>query len=296
MRIRDRSPFMPRWISLVMLGCLSFTSPSFAQGDPNWTRPFPPFRIVGNIYWVGSYDLSTYLITTPQGNILINTGVGDTANEIKASVEQLGFNFANTKILTATHGHFDHVAGMAGLKRMTGARVLSSEPDKELLESGGKLDFRFGDTPEARFEPVKVDGTFKDSDTISLGGTVLTAHLHPGHTKGATSFTLNVQESGKTYRVVIANMGSINPGVTVSGMPKYPGIAEDYARTFKAQKDMPIDIWLASHASQFKLHEKYKPGDPYDPDRFVDPQGFRAAVERLEKTYREQLARERAVK
>jgi metallo-beta-lactamase class B len=285
-----------RSISLVMFGCFALASPSQAQNDPNWTRPFPPFRIVGNVYWVGSYDLATYLIATPQGHILINTGVGETAKQIKASVEQLGFNFADTKILTATHGHWDHVAGMAELKRMTGARLVVSEPDKELFESGGRLDFRFGDTPGARFDPVKVDGTFKDNDTISLGGTVLTAHHHPGHTKGATSFTLNVQESGKTYRVVIANMGSINPGVTVSGMAKYPGIAADYARTFKAQKDMQIDVWLASHASQFKLHEKYKPGDPFNPDRFVDPRGFKAAIEQLEKTYLEQLARERAPK
>jgi len=277
-----------------MLAALAFAASLFAQGNADWSRPFPPFRIIGNIYWVGSYDLSTYLITTPQGHILINTGVGDTAKQIKASVEQLGFKLADTKILTATHGHFDHVAGLAELKRMTGARLIVSEPDRELLESGGRLDFRWGDSPEARFEPVKVDGTFKDSDTISLGGTVLTAHHHPGHTKGATSFTLNVPEGGNTYRVIIANMASINPGVTVSGMPKYPGIAEDYARTFKAQKDMQIDIWLASHASQFHLHEKYKPGDAFRADRFVDPQGFKAAVEQLEKAYRDQLARERA--
>jgi metallo-beta-lactamase class B len=287
---------LPRLISFLMFGILALASPVLAQNDPNWTRPFPPFRIIGNIYWVGSYDLATYLIATPQGNILINTGVGDTAKQIKASVEQLGFKLADTKILTATHGHFDHVAGMAELKRMTGAKLIVSEQDKELVESGGKADFRFGDTPGAQFEPVKVDSTLKDSDTISLGGTVLTAHHHPGHTKGATSFTLNVPEAGKTYRVVIANMGSINPGVTVGGMAKYPGITEDYARTFKAQKDMQIDIWLASHAAQFKLHEKYKPGDAFDPDRFVDPQGFKASVEELEKKYRDQLAKERAPK
>jgi metallo-beta-lactamase class B len=287
---------LPRLISLLLFGWFALASPVLAQSDPNWTRPFPPFRIIGNIYWVGSYDLATYLITTPQGNILVNTGVGDTAKQIKASVEQLGFKLADTKILTATHGHFDHVAGMAELKRMTGARLIVAEQDKELLESGGQLDFRFGDTPGARFEPVNVDATLKDSDSISLGGTVLTAHLHPGHTKGATSFTLNVQEGGKTYRVVIANMGSINPGVTVSGMAKYPGITEDYARTFKAQKDMPIDVWLASHAAQFKMHDKYKPGDAFNPDRFVDPQGFKAAVEQLEKTYQDQLAKERARK
>jgi len=267
-----------------------------APQNADWTRPFPPFRIIGNIYWVGSYDLSTYLITTPQGHILINTGVGDTAKQIKASVEQLGFKLADTKILTATHGHFDHVAGLAELKRMTGARLVVSAGDKELLESGGAADFRFGDTPGARFAPVKVDQIFKDGDDISLGGTVLTAHHHPGHTKGATSFTINVQEAGKTYRVIIANMGSINPGVTVSGMAKYPGIAQDYARTFRAQKDMSIDIWLASHAAQFRMHEKYNPGDAFNPERFVDPAGFRAAVQQLEKTYLDQLARERSAK
>lgn len=285
-----------RLIAILLFGCCALASSSLAQGNSDWTRPFPPFRIVGNVYWVGSYDLSTYLITTPEGHILINTGVGETAKQIKASVEQLGFKLDDTKILTATHGHYDHAAGFAELKRMTGARLIVSEPDKELYESGGKMDFRFGDTLSARFDPVNVDGTFRDNGTISLGGTVVTTHHHPGHTKGATSFTLNVPEGGKTYRVVIANMGSINPGVTVSGMAKYPGITEDYARTFKAQKDMQIDIWLASHAGQFRLHEKYKPGDAYNPERFVDPQGFKAAVEQLEKTYREQLAKERAPK
>ena len=284
---------------LVALG-VSFSVSFTAQqspttiSSPDWTKPFPPFRIIGNIYWVGTYDLSTYLITTPQGHILINTGVGDTAQQIRAHVETLGFKLAGVRILTATHGHFDHVAGMADLKRMTGAKLVISAPDRELLESGGKADFRFGDTPEARFEPVTVDQTFQDLEKISLGGTELTAHLHAGHTKGATSFTLNVQEGGKTYRVIIANMGSINPGVSLGGMPGFPEIAQAYARTFRAQKEMKIDVWLASHAAQFGLHDKYKPGDPYNPTRFVDPAGYLAAVERLEKTYLNQLAREKA--
>ena len=264
--------------------------------NADWIKPFPPFKMIGNVYWVGSYDLSTYLITTPEGHILINTGIGDTAQKIKASVEQLGFKMSDVKILTATHGHYDHVAGIADLKRMTGATVVISEPDKPLLETGGKADFRFGDTPSARFEPVKVDRTFKDLETISLGGTTLTAHLNAGHTKGATSFTLDVRDAGKTYRVIIANMGSINPGVTVTGMPAYPGILQDYARTFMSQKEMQIDVWLASHASQFRMHDKYKPGDAYNPDRFVDPAGFLASVRQLEKTYLDQVAKEKAGK
>ena len=285
---------------ITVIGCVAailLPSPAArGQTPPAWTRPFAPFKLIGNIYWVGSYDLSTYLVTTPQGHILINTGVGDTAQQIKASVEQLGFKMADVKILTATHGHWDHVAGIAALKRMTGAELVVSEPEKELLESGGKTDFRFGSVEGSWFEPVKVDRTFRDGGTLALGGTVLTAHLHPGHTKGATSFTTEVRENGKTYRVVIANMGSINPGVTVTGMATYPGIQQDYARTFASQKAMTIDVFLASHASQFGMHEKYKPGDAYNPERFVDPKGFLDAVARLEKAYLDQVLKERAAK
>jgi metallo-beta-lactamase class B len=272
---------------------LCFAATAAAQDRSQWTQPFPPFKLIGNVYWVGTYDLSTYLITTDAGHIVINTGFAATVPEIKKGVEQLGFDFDDVEILTATHAHFDHVAGLAELKRLTGAQVLMSEADAVLLEDGGKSDFRFGDDPATNFEPVPVDRRLKDRDTIALGGVTVTAHHHPGHTKGATSFTLTVREAGRDYRVVIANMGSINPGVTVSGMPDYPAIGDDYARTFAKQKALPVDIFLASHAQQFGLHEKYTPGDAYDPDRFVDPQGYLAAVERLERTYVEQLARER---
>jgi len=289
---------IPKFIAAIGLAAVLFPQVQTAsgQGNADWTRPFPAFKLIGNIYWVGSYDLSTYLITTPQGHFLINTGVGDTAQQIKASVEQLGFTMSDVKFLTATHAHWDHVAGMAELKKMTGAALVVSEPEKVLLESGGKADFRFGDTPSARFDPVPVDRTFKDGETLALGETKLTAHLHPGHTKGATSFTTEIRENGRTYRVVIANMGSINPGVTVTGMATYPGIQQDYARTFAAQQAMKIDVFLASHASQFGMHAKYKPGDAYSPDRFVDPDGFLQAVRRLEKSYLDQVAGERAGK
>lgn len=265
-----------------------------AQQNTEWRQPFPAFKLIGNVYWVGTYDLSTYLITTDAGHILVNTGFEDTVPLIAEGVEKLGFKMSDVKILTATHAHGDHVAGLAALVRLTGAQVVMSEADSVLLEDGGISDFRFGDPRNPSFEPVKVDRRLKDQDTISLGGFTLTAHHHPGHTKGATSFTLTVREGGRDYRVVIANMGSINPGVTVNGMPKYPAIGDDYARTFAAQKALGVDVFLASHAAQFRMHEKYKPGDAYDPNRFVDPDGYRAAVERLETTYREQLARERA--
>jgi len=265
-----------------------------AQQNADWRRPFPAFQLIGNVYWVGTYDLSTYLITTDSGHILINTGFPETVPLIAAGVEQLGFKMTDVKILLATHAHGDHVAGLAELKRLTGAEMWMSEADAVLLEDGGKSDFRFGDSPETYFDPVQVDRGLKDQDRIALGGVTLTAHHHPGHTKGATSFTLTVRDNGRDYRVVIANLGSINPGVTVSGMPKYPTIGDDYARTFAAQKALPVDVFLASHASQFGMHAKYKPGDAYDANRFVDAQGYLAAVERLEKVYLEQLARERA--
>jgi metallo-beta-lactamase class B len=287
---------MLRSLVLLSIGWLAVAQQNALPSNPDWTRPFAPFRMIGNVYWVGSYDLATYLITSPQGHILVNTGVGDTAKQIKAGVEQLGFSMTDVRFITVTHGHFDHVAGVAELKRMTGATVAVTEQEATLLESGGKTDFRFGTTPGAQFEPVKVDRRLKAGEKITVGKTELTVHHHPGHTKGATSFTFDVPDAGRTYRVVIANMGSINPGVTVSGMPNYPGITQDYARTFREQKAMQIDVWLASHAGQFNMHGKYKPGAPYDPNRFVDPKGFLAAVERLEKAYLTQLAQEQKSK
>ena len=264
-----------------------------AQGVADWSRAYEPFRIVGNVYWVGTYDLSSYLITSPQGHIVINTGLADSVPQIMRNIEKLGFKTGDVRILTATHAHWDHVAGMAALKKHTGARMYMSAPDADVLESGGRSDFRWGDDPNARFDPVVVDQRLNDGDIIKLGGNELTLHIHAGHTKGASSFTFTVADGGKQYRVGIVNLASINPGVRVSGMPKYPEIGQAYERTFAAQKAMALDIFLSSHASQFGLHRKHKPGDPYDPTRFVDPAGFRAAVDELEKAYLKQLASER---
>jgi metallo-beta-lactamase class B len=182
---------------------------------------------------------------------------------------------------------------MAELKRLTGAKMLMQEADAGMLEDGGNSDYRFPNGRGSTYEPVKVDQRLKDGDKVKLGGTELTVMHHPGHTKGATSFSFTTQDAGRTYRVLIANMGSINPGVKVSGMPAFPGITDAYAQTFAKQKQIVPEVWVASHAKQFNLHEKYKPGDAYDANRFVDPEGFRAAVLKLEKIYLDQLAQER---
>mgnify|MGYP003704332713 CR=1 FL=1 len=275
---------------------LSLIFAAAAHAQQSWNTPFPPHKVIGNVYFIGSKELASFLITTPEGHILVNTGLASTVPDIVKNVEALGFHMADVRILTVTHGHYDHAAGLAELKRLTHARVLAPEADKVLLETGGRADFRFGQMAAAQFEPVTVDGTFGDEGTISLGGTTLTAHLHAGHTRGATSFTTTIADGGRSYRVAIVNMGSINPGVTLTGTTgfTYPGIAQDYAKTFLAQKDMQVDIFLASHASQFRMHEKHAPGDAYAPERFVDPQGFLRAVQDLEKAYLAQLASERA--
>jgi metallo-beta-lactamase class B len=264
---------------------------ALAQPNPEWTTPFPAHRIVGNLYYVGTYDLTSYLITTPAGNILINTGLQGSAPLIQASIESLGFQLKDTKILLATHAHYDHTAAMAELKRITGAKFLASEGDAALFEDGGKSDYLFTDQ-KFRFAPVKVDGRLKDGQRISLGGTKLVVYSHPGHTRGSLSYGLTIAENGRNYRVLIANMGSINPGTVLMGNKKYPQIAADYERTFRLQKSMECDIFLSSHASQYKLHDKWKPGQAYSPDTFVDPEGYKAAVARAEANYLELLAKE----
>ena len=179
---------------------------ALAQPNPEWTTPFPAHRIVGNLYYVGTYDLTSYLITTPAGNILINTGLEGSAPLIKAAVESLGFTLKDTKIILATHAHYDHTAAMAELKRLTGAKFMASEGDAALFEDGGKSDYLFTDQ-KFRFAPVKVDGRLKDGQKISLGGTELTVYSHPGHTRGSVSYGLTIAENGRNYRVLIANMG-----------------------------------------------------------------------------------------
>lgn len=268
---------------------------ALAEPNPEWTRPFPAHRVIGNVYYVGTYDLACFLITTPKGNILINTGIDGSVPMIRKSIESLGFKFEDTKILLTTQAHYDHVAGMAEMKRLTHAKLLATAGDAPVLEDGGKSDPLFT-SPEFRFAPVKVDEKIKDGQNISLGGTDLIAYSHPGHTRGSVSYGLTIVENGRKYRVLIANIGSINPGTILIGNKKYPQIADDYARTFREQKKLECDIFLSSHASQYQLHDKWKPGQAYSPDTFLDSEGYKAAVGRAEAAYTEWLAKEKGTK
>jgi metallo-beta-lactamase class B len=206
-------------------------------------------------------------------------------------MKTLGFRFTGIKILLVTHAHSDHAAGMATMKRLTGAKMLAMEQEAALLESGGKTDYLFGSN--GWFNPVKVDRTFKDGEKIELGGTELTAHLTPGHTKGSTSYTFDILESGRTYHVLIANLGNINPGTVLLHNPEYPDIAEDYGRTFQVLRELPCDVFLTSHASQFGLFSKYRPGMPYSPDRFLDHGIYLRIIDREEAAFQRQLEEER---
>lgn len=276
----------------VLCSGLFFSITATAAVPDTWTRPFPGHRVIGNLYAVGNYDLASYLITSDAGHILINTGLEESTGPIRANIESLGFRLEDVKILLSMQAHFDHTAALAEIKVITGAQMWATPDDDRLLADGGTSDPHFGDT--LSFKPIAVDRVIRDGEVIELGDIRLTVHEHGGHTEGSSSYSMQVHEAGRDYAVVIANMGTINDGKRLLINPTYPGVAEDFANTFERQKAMPVDVWVAAHGSQYRLHEKYRPGDPYSPDTFVDPEGFRAEVERLEALYKAQLEAERA--
>ena len=184
----------------LLLAALACTTPFVtSQKLPNfqtpaWTRPFTPFHIAGNLYYVGSEDLAAYLISTPQGLILINSNLESSVPQIRESIEKLGFKFRDVKILLISHGHFDHCAGSAAIIKQTGAKYYVMDADVSVVESGGKTDFEYSTRTDFHFPPTHVDRALHDGDTVSLGGTTLTAHLTAGHTKGTTTWTMDEVE------------------------------------------------------------------------------------------------------
>jgi metallo-beta-lactamase class B len=249
-----------------------------------WEKAYQPFRIAGNLYYVGTYDLGCYLITTSQGNILINTGLAASLPQIKNNIEELGFKFSDTKIVLTTQAHYDHVGAMAAIKKQTGAKLMVDEKEADVFATGGASDYELS-IYGTSFEPVTPDRLLHNNDTISLGGMQLVLLHHPGHTKGSCSYLFTVKDEQRLWKVLIANMPTIVTDKPFPAITAYPDIEKDYVYTFDAMKNISFDIWVASHASQFNLHTKHKPGDAYNPAAFIDQKGYEVALSDLKKQY-----------
>jgi len=280
---------------LFVLAALFFSATVLpAQDTAAWKRPFPPFRIAGNLYYVGSEDLASYLVVTPQGDILINSNLESSVPQIRKSVETLGLNFTGIKILLISHAHYDHCAGSAEVKRLTGAQYEVMDADIPVVESGGRNDFHYGADKSMWFPPTHVDRVLHDGDQVRLGGSVLTAHLTAGHTKGTTTWTMDEVEGGKSLHVVIVGSPNVNPGYKLVGNPTYPRIAVDYQHGFDVMKSLPCDIFLGAHGGYFGLIDKYNRWKTGDRNAFIDPQGYKAYVAEREGAFQAELKRQEA--
>jgi len=251
-----------------------------------------PFRMIGNIYFVGdTQHLLSYLITTPEGNIIIDTGYEQSVPTILENIRKVGQNPADIKLILTAHAHRDHVGGHALMQEETGGLILAPEADAEIIRTGGKND----DHSEP-WTPAKVDRIFKDGEQISLGGTVLTAHLTPGHTPGCTTWTMQVEEAGKQYDVVFLCGVRIDADSLIDN-PEYPNVASDLAGTFKTLKSLPADVFLGGHGYWYDLGgkiERMKKGEGNTV--FVDPEGYRKAIDGWQQQFIERLVKEATAK
>ena len=272
----------------VLLALLSMTALASAQARQggargnalagiDWNKPFPAHKIIGNMYFVGSEQLGSFLITTPEGHILINSDYEETVPVIRAAVETLGFKFTDIKILLGSHAHPDHMTGDAMVKQLTGATVMAMAEDVPALNNirpGGKAH--------------PIDRVLHDGDTVTLGGTTLTAHLTPGHTRGCTTWTLKTAENGRTYDVVVVGSLSLNAAVLVNNAG-YPNIQDDFIKSFKVMRTLPADVFVGSHNGFYQMAQKYALLEKGGPNPFIDPAGYKALIDSSEKAFYDQL-------
>jgi metallo-beta-lactamase class B len=277
---------------IIALIVAAYDAPAPVQND--WTEPFPAFRIAGNLYYVGSKGLASYLVTTPEGHILINSNMEANVPMIRASIESLGFKFNDVKILLISHAHWDHCAGSATIKRLTGAKYMVMDGDVDVVESGGKNDFQYGNDPTALYPPTKVDRVLHDGDEVKLGDATLTARLTPGHTKGCTTWTMKVNEGSKPRDVVIVGSPNVNPGYKLVGNAVYPRMAEDFEKTFRVLKSLSGDYFLGAHGSYFDLETKYARFKAGASTAFIDPAGYKNYVEEREQAFQRELKKQKA--
>jgi len=281
----------------ILWALLLLASTTYAASDSDFMAPIAPFRIAGNLYYVGSRDLASYLIVTPDGDILINSNFEASVPQIRKSIEQLGQRISNVRILLISHAHSDHDAGSAEIKRESGAQYMVMDGDVSVVESGGKTDFQY---PQDRYPAVKVDRVLHDGDEVRLGGSALVAHKTPGHTRGCTTWTMQVPDNGRRLNVVIVCSWNVNPGYRLVDQPghpaSYPGIATDFEHTFAVLRQLPCDVFLGAHGSYFDLLGKLsRPGAATAVSVWIDPQGYQATVQERESAFLTELARERAL-
>lgn len=266
--------------------------PAQAQSPAAWTTPTAPFKIADNLYYVGTVGIGAYLITTPQGHILIDGAMPGSAKDIEASITKLGFAPSQVKVLLNTHAHFDHAGGLAELKRDTGAKLAASAGDKVALETG-----KYPGSEEVKafdFAPVKVDRALEDGERLSMGGVAFTTHLTPGHSAGCTTWTFPVMIDGVSRQAMIYCSTSVaaNRLVSKTKGPQYPGIVADYEKSFAKLKTMKADVFLAPHAEQFGMAEKRAALAAGGPNPFIDPGLLQKTVAASEKAFREELAKQ----
>jgi metallo-beta-lactamase class B len=273
-----------------LLVLVASSSKSFAQ-DSTWTQPFTPFRIAPDLYYVGSRGLASYLVTTPEGHILINSNLEASVPQIQASVEQLGFRFGDVKVLLISHAHWDHNAGSAIIQQRTGVRYMVMEGDQSVVESGGRTDFQYGN--DMTYPAARVDRVLRDGDEVRLGNAVLVARLTPGHTRGCTTWTMKIREGDQERNVVIVGSPNVNPGYRLVNNAAYPNIAADFEKTFEVLKSLPVDYFLGAHGSYYNLEAKYTRMTQGVASPFIDPEGYRAYVENRERAFRAVLARQK---
>jgi metallo-beta-lactamase class B len=259
-----------------------------------WDEPADPARVVGPIYFVGTKGLGSFLITGSEGHVVLYTGMPGSGPMIEKSIVRLGFNPKDVKLILTGHAHCDHAGGHAYLKKITGAKIAMMREEVELFESGGKLDFQYGDYKAFAFEPAKVDTVFRDEDEIKLGDISLRALLTPGHTKGSTTYVMKVVDGGKTHAVAFPDGSSVNPGYRVARNPSYKGIEDDFRRTFRTLAALKPDVWLAPHNEFYGLDAKLQRAAKDGAKAWVDPEGYRKWVAGQKERFEAGAARERA--
>ncbi|MEP6653879.1 MAG: subclass B3 metallo-beta-lactamase, partial [Myxococcales bacterium] len=250
---------MPRIRAVAAAICaLAFAACASQRGVPRemraWNRPFEPYRVIGNIYYVGTNGIAQFLIATPAGHVLIDSGFEASVPRLADNIRALGFQFKDVKILLASHAHIDHVQGHALVRRMTGATVVVSAADAPVIASGGDGEAVYGGVYS--WPPCPVDRVVEDGARVTLGETTLVAHVTPGHTRGATTWTTEVVDGGRRLAVVFFPSANVNPGVRLVGNTRYPEIADDFRRSFSTWKSLPCDVPLGAHGSFYDMERK----------------------------------------